>query len=235
MATAHEERMQNRQMTARAADNAVPIPRRTLHDEVATRLRDMIIEGQLAAGTRLNETELGSLLGISRTPLREAIKTLASEGLIELVPSKGATVRRFSKEDVRHMLEAMKALEQFAGRLACERASQAEIEEILELHRTMLVRYRSRNRLAYYKLNQAIHTAIVRCAHSPTIAEMHEILQARLKRIRYIGNSEPEKWAAAVAEHELMAAALAKRDGTALAKVLGLHMDRTLERVGDIV
>lgn len=235
MANTQKDRMKMRQIPERAADDVAPIRRRTLHDEVATRLRDMIIEGQLAAGTRLNETELGLLLGISRTPLREAIKTLASEGLIELVPSKGATVRRFSKEDVRHMLEAMKALEQFAGRLACERATQAEIDEILELHRTMLLRYRSRNRLAYYKLNQAIHTAIVRYAHSPTIAEMHEILQARLKRIRYVGNSEPEKWAEAVAEHELMAAALAKRDGAALTKVLGLHMDRTLVRVGDMV
>jgi len=195
----------------------------------------MIIEGQLAAGMRLNETELGVQLGVSRTPLREAIKTLASEGLIELIPAKGATVRRFSKYDVQNMLEAVKALEQFAGRLACERATQDEIDEILDMHRTMLIRYRSRNRLAYYKLNQAIHTAIVRSAHSPTVAELHEILQARLKRIRYIGNSEPEKWAAAVAEHEMMAAALGKRDGTTLAAVLGLHMDRTLERVGDTV
>jgi len=222
-------------MPERATDNVVPIQRRTLHDEVATRLRDMIIEGQLAAGMRLNETELGVQLGVSRTPLREAIKTLASEGLIELIPAKGATVRRFSKYDVQNMLEAVKALEQFAGRLACERATQDEIDEILDMHRTMLIRYRSRNRLAYYKLNQAIHTAIVRSAHSPTVAELHEILQARLKRIRYIGNSEPEKWAAAVAEHEMMAAALGKRDGTTLAAVLGLHMDRTLERVGDTV
>jgi len=222
-------------MPERAREDVVPIQRRSLHDEVASRVRDMIIEGQLAAGARLNETELGLQLGVSRTPLREAIKTLASEGLIELIPAKGAIVRRFSKVDVRHMLEAIKALEQFAGRLTCTRASQDEIDEILGLHRTMLVRYRSRNRLAYYKLNQSIHSAIVRGAHSPTIAEMHEILQARLKRIRYIGNGEPEKWAAAVAEHEQMAEALRSRDGDALAEVLGLHMDRTLERVRDVL
>jgi len=85
-------------MPERAADNVVPIQRRTLHGEVTTRLRDMIIEGQLAAGMRLNETELGLLLGISRTPLREAIKTLASEGLIELIPSRGATCRRHAPQ-----------------------------------------------------------------------------------------------------------------------------------------
>ena len=222
-------------MGERGRDSMIPIQRRTLHEEVATRLRDMIIEGQLASGARLNETELGLQLGVSRTPLREAIKTLASEGLIELVPAKGAVVRRFSIEDVRHMLEAIKALEQYAGKLACVRASDGEIAEVLDLHRTMLTRYRSRNRLAYYKLNQSIHSAIVRISHNPAIAEMHEMLQARLKRIRYLGNGDPEKWAAAVAEHEQMAAALDKRNGEALADVLGAHMDRSLDRVRSVL
>jgi DNA-binding GntR family transcriptional regulator len=222
-------------MAGRARESVVPIQRRTLHEEVASRVRDMIIEGHLPAGARLNESELCLQLGVSRTPLREAIKTLASEGLIELVPAKGAVVRRFSLGDVRHMLEAVKVLEQFAGRLACERATRQEIAEILDLHRTMLVRYRSRNRLAYYKLNQGIHTAIVCAAHNPTLAEMHDILQSRLKRIRYIGNSEPAKWAAAVTEHEEMAAALTARDGAALSEVLGRHMDHTLDRVRDIL
>jgi DNA-binding GntR family transcriptional regulator len=212
-----------------------PIQRRTLHTEVATRLRDMIIEGGLRAGQRVNETEIGLVLGVSRTPLREAIRTLAGEGLIELVPGKGAVVRRFGLEDVRHMLEAIKTLEQFAGLHACERASAAEIAAILELHRTMMSRYRSRKRLAYYKLNQAIHSAIVRAAHNPVFAELHDNLQARMKRIRYVGNESPEKWAAAVAEHEEMAAALAKRDGAALCEVLGRHLDRTLDRVRDVL
>jgi DNA-binding GntR family transcriptional regulator len=210
-----------------------PIRQRTLHDEVTARVRDMIIEGTLAAGARINESELGPRLGVSRTPLREAIRTLASEGLIELVPRKGAVVRRFSAADVQSMLETVAVLEQAAARLACRRASQGEIDRVVGLHEAMMSRYRSRQRLAYFKLNQAIHTAIVQLAHNPVTAEVHEMLQSRLKRIRYLGNEAPEKWAAAVAEHEQMIAALVARDGDALAEVLGRHMDKTLERVAD--
>jgi DNA-binding GntR family transcriptional regulator len=211
--------------------NVERIQKRTLHDEVVSRLRDMIIEGQLPAGSRINESELGLRLGVSRTPLREAIKTLAQEGLVELVPSKGAVVRRFTLQDVGHMLEAIKDMEQSAARRACQRAADAEIAGVLRLHKDMRREYRSRNRLNYYKLNQAIHSELVRIAGNPVIAELHEILQSRLKRIRYLGNQDPTKWDGAMAEHEEMAKALSIRNGKALAEIMGRHMDKTLERV----
>lgn len=211
------------------------IRRRTLHGEVVTRLRDMIIDGSLEAGTRINESDLGPRLGVSRTPLREALRTLAGEGLIELVPSKGAVVRRFGPEDVLQMLEALKALESFAARLGVVRASDEEVAGILALHAEMVVRFEARERLAYYKLNQTIHTAIVALAHNHSINELHNLIQSQLKRIRYIGNEGPDKWAAALAEHERMAAALQARDGEALAAVLEEHMDKTFERVRDVL
>ena len=210
---------------------AAPMRRRTLHGEIATLMRDMIVTGELPAGERINESELGPRLGVSRTPLREAIRTLASEGLVELVPSKGAVVCRFDVDDVAHMLDAIKLLEQGVAALACERASDHEIAAIQATHATMMRHYRKRERMAYYKLNQSIHSAIVALAHNPTISEVHEVLQARLKRIRYIGNGEPAKWADAVAEHEAMVTALARRDAAALSRVLGEHMDHTLSRV----
>ena len=212
---------------------AVPMRRRNLHGEIASLMRDMIIAGDLPAGERINESELGPRLGVSRTPLREAIRTLASEGLVELVPSKGAVVRRFTLEDVTHMLDAIKLLEQGAARLACKRATDAKIDEVLAMHAQMMELYRRRERMAYYKMNQAIHGAMVALAGNPTISELHEVLQARMKRIRFIGNGEAGKWADAVAEHEQMADALRRRDGVALAKVLGAHMDRTRDRVAD--
>ena len=115
--------------TGDAPGGVMRITRVTLHDAVLNQIRDMIIEGQLKPGTRINEGQVGAMLGVSRTPLREAIKTLASEGLVELVPAKGAVVRRFSLQDVRDMLEAVGALEQFAARLACERAIDAETRD----------------------------------------------------------------------------------------------------------
>ena len=210
-----------------------PIHRRTLHDEVLPRVRDMIIEGVLDAGTRINETELGLRLGVSRTPLREAIKTLAGEGLIELVTSKGAVVRRFSREDVAHMLESIKLFEMFSAKQACLHATDSEIKAVAKLHKLMVQEYKKRNRLNYYKLNQEIHSELVRLGGNPVIADLHGMMQSRLKRIRYLGNQEPSKWAGAMAEHEEMMKALAARDGDALAEVMGRHMDQTLLRVID--
>ena len=209
------------------------IPRRTLHIEVVEIMRDMIVSGELASGDRVNEIDLCGRLGVSRTPLREAVRTLASEGLIELVPSRGARIRRFSRDDVNGMLEAVAILECQAARLACERATDDEIAQVRVMHDQMLARYRSRQRMAYYKLNQGIHAAIARLSHNATLAELHEMLQARLKRIRFIGNGEPGKWAGAVAEHEDMIAALEARDGPALAHAIERHLRHTGERVAD--
>jgi DNA-binding GntR family transcriptional regulator len=209
------------------------VPRRSLHSDVLAALRDMIIEGELPAGERINETALYPQLGVSRTPLREALKALASEGLVELVPNRGAVVRRFTLDDVTHMLEAVKVIETFAARAACERASDGEISSLQQLHHQMRDCYRTKNRLDYFKLNQDIHSGLVAAAHNDTLATMHAALQARLKRIRYIGNEAPEKWSGAMAEHEAMMAALRKRNGEALAEEMGRHMDETLKRVAD--
>ncbi|OCP02781.1 MULTISPECIES: GntR family transcriptional regulator [unclassified Ensifer] len=208
-----------------------PIRRTALHDTLVSHLRDMIIEGDLSPGTRLHEGQLGEQLGVSRTPLREAIKYLASEGLVELVPSRGAIVKRFSGKDVHDMLTVLQTLEELAGKLACEAASDAGIAEVRALHDDMVQRYKAGDRLQYYKLNQQIHSAIVQLAANAALADMHGVLQTRLKRIRFIGHEGPEKWAAAVAEHEEMIVALEARDKAKLSEVLGRHLMNAWERV----
>lgn len=212
-----------------------PIRRTALHDTLVSHLRDMIIEGDLSPGTRLHEGQLGEQLGVSRTPLREAIKYLASEGLVELVPSRGAVVKRFSAKDVQDMLTVLQTLEELAGKLACEAASDAGIAEVRALHDEMVRRYKAGDRLQYYKLNQQIHSAIVQLAANAALADMHAVLQTRLKRIRFIGHEGAEKWAAAVAEHEEMVVALEARDKAKLSEVLGRHLMNAWERVRDAV
>ena len=191
----------------------------------------MIIEGELAAGTRLHEGNLGKLLGVSRTPLREALKFLVSEGLLELSPGRGAVVRQFTAKDVHDSLIVLGNLEGLAGRLSCEHATDAEIREVRQLHDRMMEMYEKRDRLPYFKLNQNIHSAILRLSKNEALVSVHNVLQARLKRIRYIGNEGPEKWAGAVADHEEMIAALEARDADRLSTVLNAHMQKTWERV----
>ncbi|MFC3567980.1 GntR family transcriptional regulator [Paracoccus simplex] len=217
--------------TAGLPDTPNRIERHSLHEAILTRLRDMIIEGELAPGTRINEGQVGAFLGVSRTPLREAIKFLASEGLIELIPSRGAVVKKFTPKEVRDMIDVLRTLEQHAARRACEVATDAGIAQVRDLHDRMLDCYRRRDRLAYYKLNQGIHTAIVALADNAALADVHALLQTRLKRIRFIGHEGPEKWASAVAEHEEMIAALEARDADRLAAIIGQHLDQAWERV----
>ena len=212
-----------------------PLGRVSLHAELMERLRDLIIEGTLRPGMRINEVQLCASLGVSRTPLREAIKSIASEGLIELVPGRGALIRTLGPRDVQEMLAVLGTLEVMAGRLACRAATDDEIAAVRRLHDEMMGCFRRRDRLEYYKRNQAIHTAIVRLGGNRFLSGQHEAIQARLKRIRFIGNEGPAKWQGAVAEHEAMIAALEARDQRVLARALARHLARTWERVRDIL
>ncbi len=216
-------------------DAILPVHRRSLHDELVERIRDMIIEGQLPPGARIHEGQVCAAFGVSRTPLREALKYVASEGLIDLVPGRGAVVHKLSRRDVRGMLDVLTALEVLAARLACRRASAAEIARIRGLHDDMMQLYADRNRLEYYKLNQAIHTGIVALSDNDCLAQTHESIQLRLKRIRFIGNEGQSKWDGAVAEHREMIEALEARDEDRLAAIVQLHLERTWERVVDSV
>src|SRR6202790_2512494 len=195
-----------------------PIVRHNLHDAIVSRIRDMIIEGTLAPGSRIHEGHLGQELGVSRTPLREALKYLASEGLLELAPGRGAVVRSFSAKDVEDSLIVLASLEDLAGRLACIHASDDRSREIRRIHDEMMQRYAVRDRLSYLKLNQSIHSAILKASGNEPLAGVHGVLQARLRRIRYVGDESPEKWAAAVADHQDMIRALEARDGERRAK-----------------
>ena len=207
--------------------------RRSLHDELIDRLRTLIVEGQLAPGTRIHESQLGAALGVSRTPLREALKVLANEGLVELVQGRGAVVKKLTAADVREMLDVLIALETLAATLACGGASDEAISALRRTHDEMMGFYAAGNRIEYYWRNQAIHAGLAQLSGNTLLASLHQSIQARLRRIRFIGNEEPDKWADAVGEHEEMIAALEARDEARLAAVIRRHLEQTWVRVVD--
>lgn len=208
-----------------------PILQRTLHDEVAARVRDMIVEGRLDPGSRINEVQLGRSLGVSRTPLREALKTLASEGLVELVRNKGAIIRTFALSETLDMMLALGTLEQTCARIACDTASEQEIAHFLSIHNDMVHQYELRNRLAYFKLNQDIHQLLVDMAHNETLSRFHSTVQERLRRVQFIDNDKPEIWKKAIEQHNQIAEYLKNRDKERLSVVLEQHLDLTLQRI----
>ena len=165
-----------------------------------------------------------------------ARRTLDHFGSIDVVVNNAgygflAAVEETSAQDVRDMLDVLAVLEAFAARLACRVAPDADIAEVRRLHDRMVERYAVRDRLEYFKLNQAIHSAFLRLAGNATLEEAHASIQSRMKRIRYVGNEEPPKWAAARAEHEDMIRALEARDGEALAAAVTRHLENTWARV----
>ena len=122
----------------------ISIPRTALHEQVANRLRQMLVEGSIAPGAKLNERELSEVLNVSRTPLREAIKMLAAEGLVELLPNRGAIAVELTEADVRNTFEVMAGLEAQSGELAAQRITDAELDEIRAMHFEMMAAWTRR-------------------------------------------------------------------------------------------
>lgn len=207
------------------------IQRNLLPEVVADHLRDMIVENVLLPGTRIRERTITEVLKVSRTPLREALRMLAAEGLVELLPNRGAVVANPTLEEVHEMLQVQTQLEDLAAYQFCERASDADIDAIRALHHEMLVHFYRGERLPYYKINQRIHRRIIEAAGNNTLATMHGILNARLYRFRYQPNLQRDHWQTAIDEHEEILHAVESRNGDRLRDVLKAHLASTWEKI----
>jgi DNA-binding GntR family transcriptional regulator len=214
------------------ADATTPLTS-TLPAAVGDALRALITDGTLAPGARLNERTLCDRLGVSRTPLREAFRVLASQGLIELTPNRGAQVVALSDSDIRDSFELMGALEALAGELACTRITDEEIAQIKALTFQMLACEARRDLPAYYRLNRGIHDRINAAARNRALAQTYATQNLRIQNLRFRSNFDEEKWAKAARQHEAMVAALEARDGERLARILKDHLRAKCDAVLD--
>lgn len=198
----------------------------SLHGEILPRLRDFIVEGNLSGGARIPERQLCELFGISRTPLREALKVLAAEGLVDLLPNRGARVREVGPGELAELFDVMGGLEALAGRLACERISPAEFNEIELLHHQMYRSYLSREMPGYFRCNQLIHQAIVAAARNAALSSSVAALAGRIRRVRYAANlaHKRDRWGEAMREHEEILDSLRRRNGPELSDILFRHL-----------
>lgn len=202
----------------------LPMPPAALHEQATQRLRQMLVEGLIAPGAKLNERELCEQLKVSRTPLREAIKTLAAEGLVELVPNRGAIAVELDEADILNTFEVMAGLEGLSGELAAQRVTPEELAEIQAMHYEMKAAYTRRDLSAYYRLNAAIHRAFNAAAKNPVLTATYTQVNARLQALRFRSNQDGEKWARAMQEHDRMVEALQKHDSAALRAELVAHL-----------
>ncbi len=215
----------------RMSAEVIAIPGTGLHAQVAHRLRQMLVENRIAPGAKLNERELCELLKVSRTPLREAIKMLAAEGLVELVPHRGAIAVALDEAAVVNTFEVMAGLEALSGELAAQRITDAELAEVRAMHYEMLAAYTRGDLSAYYALNSRIHRAINAAAKNPVLSATYDQVNARLQALRFRSNQDGAKWQRAVKEHDAMIEALAARDAAGLRQVLLTHLHNKRDTV----
>ncbi|MBB2200476.1 GntR family transcriptional regulator [Gluconacetobacter tumulisoli] len=207
------------------------VPRLNLHDTVTTAIRGMILDGVLVPGQKIAERALCDRFGISRTPLREALKVLASEGLIELLPRRGAIVAQITKADIRDLFPIMGALEGLAGELACARADARDIQRMRDLHDQMMDSYIRRDEHRYLRQNRKVHETIFALARNPALSEMYQQVLTRIHACRFILKKCDRDWAVAVAEHAEIMDALAQRDGARLSQLMRDHIAGTSVRI----
>ena len=204
----------------------------SLHADIVSQLRDFIVEEHLPPGSRIPERELCEKFGISRTPLREALKVIAAEGLIELLPNRGARVRQFSEADIRNLFEVLSGLDFVAGRLACARITDDAIAAIEKLHLEMYTHYLRRELADYFRINQKIHQAIIDAAANALLSANYANLNSIVRRLRYSANLvHRDRLGDAMREHEQIVDALKRRSADELGLLMFQHMQGKCEAV----
>lgn len=214
-----------------AATPARGAARTSMHAHVADRLRTLVVECRIPPGARLNETALCERLGVSRTPLREALKVLASEGLVVIHPNRGAAVSTVTAREAAELFQVMAALEALIGRRLAAHATARDLRDLQALHARMRALHEADRRADYYLANEAFHRRLAETAGNGVLLAVHGGLASRLRRARYLANLSHERWAEAVDEHAGILEALERRDADALARAMADHMRATCERV----
>jgi len=195
-----------------------------LHEAIFQKLRLLLVEGKIAPGSKLNERELAESLHVSRTPIREAIRRLAADGLVELIANRGAIAVQLSLEDVIHTFNVIADLEGFSGELAANNISDATLSELEALQYEMMASYARRDLSTYYKLNLRIHHLINQAANNPVLTQLFSQVNARIEALRFRSNQDGVKWEKAVEEHQEMLDALKARDSARMRRIMIGHV-----------
>ncbi len=206
---------------------ALKLKRSGLHEQAAARMREMIIRGELAPGSPTQETALAAALGVSRTPLREAMKLLAAEGLVELRPNRSPRITEIEIGRVFELFEALAGIERLAAELAAQRATDRELKRLRLLQTRMEGHHRDGRLDEYFAINGQIHGLIVQAAHNVPLREAHETLLSRAERARYLALGAERRWSNSVDEHQAILIALEARDGETAGRLLAAHVQRT--------
>ncbi len=207
------------------------MPDSTLPRQIANQLRRKILLGELPPGSTVKERDNAAALGVSRTPMREAIRILAQDGLLVLRPSRSPIVADPSLKEVTDDLAVMAALEELSGRLACSNADEDEIDHILELHEQLVTISRSGQPIDAFEIDMKIHRAIALASHNEALAKTHHAYLARLWRMRYLSASLTSDRERSLSQHGEIARGLKRRDTELVTREIRSHLQHLLTNI----
>ena len=195
-----------------------------LIEEIARVLREQIVEGALEPGRRLSERDIGSRLGVSRTPLREALRLLAGERLVEVLPRRGARVAALDSAVVEDVYPVLGCLERLAANMACQNIGDDALADLAAVVEKMRGARSRKDRRRFFALSRGFHDAVLAAAGNDTLRQLQRQLSGQVQRARFLSLESDRDWDEALREHTVLLAALRKRNGEAAVEAVSRRL-----------
>lgn len=203
----------------------------TLPEQIANQLRRNILSGKLPPGSTVKERDNAAEMGVSRTPMREAIRILAREGLVDLRPSRSPLVADPTLKDVEDSIEVLNALEVLSGRLACENATDADISGIRALQEEMELKFDEIDPVMRFEIDMNFHLAIARASHNKALANTHGAFLARMWRARFLSARTRRTKDRVLRQHRDIVRGLEERDAAKVTGEIEAHLEHLMANI----
>jgi len=200
------------------------IQKKILHEEIAATLREMIMSGELKEGDKIKEDELCDIMGISKTPLREALRVLSAEGLIRLVPNRGAYVSTPTFEEITEMFDVMSVLEGVCARATAVNMTDSDFLSLEKLHKKLEKNFKRRNQKEYIRYNNAYHLFLQELAGNRTLNQILNGLRQKILLYRFQSLNLPERFEQSIVEHRDLLEAFRRRDPEKAEELMRYHL-----------
>lgn len=206
-----------------------------LRDVVFVTLREAILEGKLKPGDRLMEIQLSNQLGVSRTPIREAIRMLEKEGLAITIPRKGAQVAKLSEKDMEDVLEIRNVLDELAVSTACDRMSQEELGALKVAKESFEIAVKKKDATAIAEADVAFHDVIYQACKNPKLETILNNLREQMYRYRLEYIKDESVYKTLVEEHNTLYEGFEKKNKEQLVKITHKHLQNQIEAVAKVI
>lgn len=210
------------------------IKKKTLHEEIAYNLREMIMSAELKEGDKIKEDELCALMDISKTPLREALRVLSTEGLIKLIPNRGAFVSTPTFEEIKEMFDVMSVLEGACARAAAEKVSDKDFASLKKLHNKLEENFSRRDQKEYIRINNQYHSFVQDLAGNRILNQIVNGLRQKILLYRFQSLNLPERFDQSIAEHRDLLEAFRKRNPQKAESLMRSHLRKQCDALGKL-